>query len=170
MRLSAAALQTRGLSSLEMGFSVRKNQRPKLTRFLSLDEIERLHATIDACVADRPSRGPKADVIRLLLYTGNRRGEIQALKWHEVDDASLNLSDSKTGPRRVYLNQAARTIIGRQPRTESAWVFPSPTDPSRHISGVLEFWYKVRRRTGIDDVRCHDIRHFCVSLPYRLAA
>ena len=71
-------------------------------------------------VPERPTRGPEANVIRLLLYTGCRRGEIQALKWHEVDDGSLNLSDSKTTPRCVYLNQAARTIIERQHRTESA--------------------------------------------------
>ena len=52
-----------------------------MTRFLSRDEIRLLHETLDACVAERPSRGPRADIVRLLLLTGCRSGEIRSLQW-----------------------------------------------------------------------------------------
>ena len=56
---------------------LRRNPRRKMTRFLSREEIRRLHAVLDACVAERPVYAPAADIIRLLLLTGCRRGEIR---------------------------------------------------------------------------------------------
>ena len=88
---------------------VKRNPRPRLTRFLSQDEICRLRAELDRCVAERPSRRMQADIIRLLLLTGCRRSEIQKLQWSEVGGDSLELGDSKTGPRRVFLNKDGTT-------------------------------------------------------------
>ncbi len=101
--------------------------------------------------------------IRLLLFTGCRRGEILHLKWKDVGDEVLDLSDSKTGPRRVYLNSAARNIIENQPRTDSPFVFASPGDLSRPLSRSMPLWYFVRERAGIGDVRLHDLRHNLAS-------
>ena len=76
---------------------IAKNPRPKLTRFLSAEEIERLHRVLDRLVGERPSRRQQADVVRLLLLTGCRKGEILKLRWSEVDGDRLNLADTKTG-------------------------------------------------------------------------
>ena len=86
---------------------VKRNPTRQMTRFLSRDEIRLLHETMDACVAERPSRGPRADIVRLLLLTGCRSGEIRSLQWREVGEDVLALSDSMTGPRTVYLNRDA---------------------------------------------------------------
>ncbi len=118
---------------------------------------------MDSCVAERPSRAAQADIIRLLFYTGCRSGEIRNLKWDEVGDNTLDLADSKTGPRRAYLNSEARAIIKRQPRTGNYYVFPSPHDPSRPLAETLSLWYRVRKRAGIEDVRPHDLRHSFAS-------
>ena len=59
---------------------IAKNPRPKLTRFLSAEEIERLHRVLDRLVEERPSRRQQADVVRLLLLTGCRVGEILKLQ------------------------------------------------------------------------------------------
>ena len=88
---------------------------------------------------------------------------IRHLKWKEVGDDVLDSSDSKTGPGRGYLNSAARSIIARQPRTGSPFVFPSPGDPSRPSSETMALWYPVRERAGIGDVRLHDLRHNLAS-------
>ena len=80
---------------------IRRNPRRKLTRFLSGEEIDRLHGTLDRLVDERPYRQLQADIIRLLLLTGCRRGEILKLKWSEVDGDVLNLAEAKTGPRRA---------------------------------------------------------------------
>ena len=140
---------------------VKRNPRPRMTRFLSRDEIRLLHETLDACVAERPSREPRADIVRLLLLTGCRSGEIRSLQWREVGEDVLALSDSKTGPRTVYLNRDAKALIARQPRLESAHVFPSVRDPRRPCSerSLWNFWYMARKRAGLGDVRLHDLRH-----------
>ena len=106
-----------GLVETNPASGPKPNPRPKLTRFLSREEIRRLHYALDTLVAERPSRRPQADIIRLLLLTACRRSEIVGLRWSEVDGDTLRLADAKTGPRAVFLNPEARTIIDRQPRT-----------------------------------------------------
>ena len=136
---------------------IRRNRRAALTRFLSRDEIDRLHRVLDR--QTRKSGRAQADIVRLLLLTGCRKGEIVRLRWSEVRSDMLVLEDSKTGPRRVPLNTRARHILERQPRGESPFVFPSPRDPSRPRDPDLRLWYRVRREAGIEDCRLHDLRH-----------
>ena len=125
---------------------------------------------LDGYASSRASRRRQADIIRLLLLTGCRKGEIVNLRWREVEGDTLNLGDGKTGPRKVFLNTSARAVIERQPRTDSPFVFPSPRDPERACSPNLPLWYSVRRQAGIEDVRLHDLRHSCASWPDFLAA
>ena len=133
------------------------NPRPKLTRFLSREEIARLHRALDRQTG-RDQR-QQADIVRLLLLTGCRRGEIVQLRWSELRDDTLMLEESKTGPRSVPLNSQARRILDRQPRNSSPFVFPSSHDRSRPRSPNLGLWYRVRKEAGIEDVRLHDLRH-----------
>ena len=95
---------------------IKRNPRPKLTRFLSREEIRRLHRALDRLTGTRPSRAQQADIIRLLLLTGCRKSEIVTLRWQDVDGDTVNLIDAKTGPRQVYLNAPAT----RHPGTAAA--------------------------------------------------
>ena len=131
------------------------------SRFLSREEIARLHDILDA--QTRKESRQQADIVRLLLLTGCRKGEITGLRWSEVHDDMLALADSKTGPRTVPLGSRARAILDRQPRTGSPWVFPSPRDPARPRGPDLPFWYRIRREAGIEDCRLHDLRHTMAS-------
>ena len=142
--------------------SVRHNPRPRRTRFLSQDEIARVHAALDAH-RGRGSGRQQAAIIRLLLLTGCRKGELVGLRWKEVDGDRLCLVDSKTGPRTVYLSKTAQAVIVRQPRTGSPYVFPSLTDGSRPRSSEISLWRKVRREARVEDVRLHDLRHTFAS-------
>ena len=139
--------------------NVKSNRRPALTRFLSRNEIGRLHRALDEQAGRKERFRQQADIIRLLLLTGCRRGEIVRLRWSEVGHDALVLSDSKTGPRTIPLNTQARHILERQPRGPSPFVFPSPLDPSRPRGPELDLWYLARREAGIEDVRLHDLRH-----------
>jgi integrase len=47
----------------------------------------------------------------LLILTGCRKSEITDLTWSEVKRRRLLLTDSKTGPRTVWLGDAAWTIL-----------------------------------------------------------
>lgn len=151
-----------GLIDSNPAGSVLPNRRPRLTRFLSREEIARLNAALDQHAGGRGSA--QADIIRLLLLTGCRRNEIVHLKRHEVDGGRLRLEDSKTGPRTVYLSAEARAIIKKRMITAPGlYLFPSPRDPERPISQNLDLWYRVRRQVGIEDVRLHDLRHSYAS-------
>lgn len=145
---------------------VRPNRRRKLTRFLSSEELERLHRTLnrhDWEAPHRPSQRQQIDIIRLLLLTGCRKSEIVHLRKVEVSGDCLHLADSKTGPRTVFLNEEARAIIERRMPSNSAFLFPSPRDPGRPLHGELALWYTIRREAGIEDVRIHDLRHTYAS-------
>ena len=140
---------------------IRPNRRPGLTRFLSRAEVGRLHRALDG--QTRRGCREQADIIRLLLFTGCRKGEILRLRWSEIREGALMLADSKTGPRTVPLNSQARRILERQPRDRGPFVFPSPLDPARPRSSDLPLWYRVRREAGIEDCRLHDLRHTVAS-------
>ena len=140
--------------------NIRRNRGAKLTRFLSREEIRRLHRELDNHAHRSESARQQVDIIRLLLLTGCRKNEIVRLRWQEVDGDRLNLPDSKTGPRRVFLNAQARTIIDhRKKRADAPWVFPSVMIPTRPQGDGLSLWYTVRREAGIEDLRLHDLRH-----------
>lgn len=158
-----AAIAT-GLIAADPTKGIRRNPRTKLTRFLSTEEIDRLHRALDRLVEERPSRMAQADIVRLLLLTGCRKGEIQKLKWSEVDGEALRLERAKTGPRTVWLSEPARAILARQPRNGGTWVFPSPADPARpRNSDNMRTWELAREDAGIEDVRIHDLRHTVAS-------
>ena len=101
-------------------------------------------------------------IIRLLLFTGARVGEIQNLRWEWVQPPRLVLPDSKTGPKTIWLNsQALEVIEGVDRRAECPFVFPNlgGTKPV-----ILEnWWLPFRRRCAIPDVRIHDLRHSFAS-------
>ena len=103
-----------------------------------------------------PPAGNRPDVVRLLLLTGCRAGEILKLQWSEVDGDRLNLADTKTGPRRVWLSEAAQTVLARQPHAASPYVFPSPRHADKPLSHSLCLWRRARKEAGLDDVRLHD--------------
>ena len=142
--------------------SVRPNRRPKLSRFLSREEIRRLHHALDRHTGGNSS--VQADIIRLLLLTGTRKLEVVRLKRREVDGDRLRLEDSKTGPRTVYLSPEAREVVERRMAAAAGeFLFPSPLNPDRPISGNLPLWQEIRREIGIEDVRLHDMRHSYAS-------
>ena len=75
----------------------------------------------------------------------------------------LRLADEKTGPRTVWLSEAAQPLIARQPKTGGAYAFPSPRNPAWPLSPNLHFWLRARREAGLEDVRLHDLRHSVAS-------
>ena len=104
------------------------NRRPNLTRFLSREELGRLHTALDAQTGKGSMQ--QADIIRLLLLTGCRKSEIVNLKWSEVREEGLVLMDAKTGPRTLPLGSRARAILNRQTHTGQSFRVSLPARPS----------------------------------------
>jgi len=101
----------------------------------------------------------------LLILTGCRLNEIMTLKWEYVDlDAGVvNLPDSKTGAKVVYLGKPAIETLRRLPRLSgNPWVIYG-TKPGARLTDLQPFWQRVRARAGLKDARIHDLRHTFAS-------
>ena len=59
-------------------------------------------------------------IVRLLVFTGARLNEILTLRWDHVDleRGWLNLADSKTGAKTIYLNAPSQQLLAALPRLE----------------------------------------------------
>ena len=135
---------------------IRRYRRRGRERFLSEQELRRLSVTLERHAERRPLH---AAFLRLLLLTGCRKGEIATLEWSAYREGHLFLTDSKTGPRTVWLSSPARAALGRLPRT-AKWVFPSATADRALCAHSFEtFWRTLRAEANLPDVRLHDCRH-----------
>ena len=82
-------------------------------RFLSAEETARLNAVL---TRDEFYCPHIAAIVRLLMLTGCRLGEVLALEWDWIRGKRIMLPDSKSGPRTVWLSSAARAVIDAIPR------------------------------------------------------
>ena len=140
---------------------IRRYRRQGRERFLSTAEIRRLGEVLARHEADHPQ---SVAIIRLLLLTGCRKGEIVTLKWRDYREGKLFLRDSKVGPRTVWLSSVARAILDGLPR-ETPWIFPSPrTDSFLSAQAVSMVWHRLRAEADLRDVRLHDCRHTYASM------
>ena len=140
---------------------IKRYRRQGRERFLSTAEIRRLGEVLARHEADHTQA---VAIIRLLLLTGCRKGEIVSLKWRFYREGKLFLPDSKTGPRTIWLSSAARAVLDGLPR-KAIWVFTSArTDGCLAAEAVGRVWRRVRAETGLCDVRLHDLRHSYASI------
>lgn len=172
------ATRTAGLLGGIFEFAVKRKIRPdnpvrglqryrdrKMERFLSQAELTALG---EAMAASDAAGGNLAAtrILRLLALTGARRGEIEQLKWSEVDPdfGCLRLEDSKTGQKIVPIGRVALEVIEAMPKVKgSPFVFPSTTDPLKPFGQLQKTWLIVRKAAGLHDVRIHDLRHSFAS-------
>lgn len=136
-------------------------------RYLSPEELRRLGEVLDR-PASSATAGTAAIIIRLLILSGARRGEIEGLKWSEVDFqfGMLRKETSKTGAKIIPLARAALEILDEQRQWSSGnqiWVFPAQRGDG-HFDGLSKEWQRIRKAAGIEDVRVHDLRHTFASI------
>ena len=135
---------------------IKRYRRQGRERFLSTAEVSRLGAVLARHEADHSLA---VAIIRLLLLTGCRKGEIVSLKWSYYREGKLFLPDSKVGPRTVWLSSPARAVLDGLPRA-SLWAFPSPrTNGFLSAEALRQLWHRVRTEADLRDVRLHDLRH-----------
>ncbi len=122
------------------------------------------------------------DVLKLLLFTGQRRGNVLGMKWADVDLGagvwSLNARQTKQRKAQTTpLVAQARVIL--QARHEAAatpWVFPAtrigPEGEVGHMSEtrLRDAWVRICAAADIHDLRPHDLRHTSGSWLARLGA
>jgi integrase len=154
-------------------------------RFLTSDELVRLGAAIREAETvgipwDVDESKPKskhaqksdritklsphaAGALRLLLFTGCRLREVLHLKWTEIDfeRGLLFLPSSKTGRKTVILNGPAVSVLEGLPRIGRYVI--AGNDPDKPRSDLKRPWLVVTKRSGLEGVRIHDLRHSFAS-------
>ena len=138
---------------------IERYRRPPRGRLLGARDLAKLGAALRRLEGTRPVH---VAAVRLILLTGCRPGEIRRLRWCEVKPDRLALTDAKTGPRSVFLGEAARALLRALASTAAGeWVFPGKEAgaPLKENS-LYGFWGRVRDEAGIvADARLYDLRH-----------
>lgn len=143
---------------------VEKTPARSLECFLSPDEMRRLGGALDEL---EKSGAPRAgiEIIRMLAFSGARKGEIEQLIWKEVDlrTGFFRLTKSKTDAKLIPINGEPRAILEQQSEYGTlGYVFPSPSVET-YFQAIPKLWRRVRQRSGLADVRLHDLRHSAAS-------
>jgi integrase len=168
---------------------IRRNPEEGHERFLSSDELARLGEALErAETAGLPydidetkpgaKHAPKPEnrtrqidpfaiaAIRLLLFTGARLREILNAEWNFVDfeRGFLNVPDSKTGRKTIFLSGAALAVLSDLPRFEgSAFIFPGPSG-DKPRADLQRPWAAPVKEAGLQGLRIHDLRHSFASV------
>ncbi len=144
---------------------VEKYKEHKRERFLTEEEFRRLGQVLSEVEAEGSETLSAVTAIRLLMLTGCRLGEVQTLRWENMDleAGELRLPDSKTGARMVPLSRAAAGVLAVLPRDpDNPWVIAGRKSGA-HLTDLQHLWRRIRARAGLDDVRIHDLRHSFAS-------
>ena len=99
----------------------------------------------------------------MLILTGCRLAEIQTLKWSYVKGNVIELPDSKTGAKTIYLGASALAVLaGVEHLPDNEHVITGKF-PGRHLTDLQRPWRRIRKRAGLEGVRIHDLRHTFAS-------
>ncbi len=145
---------------------VEKYKGRKRERYLSAAELARLGDVLAAAEYTKTELPGSIAAIRLLIFTGCRRGEILTLRWEHVDfeNACLRLPDSKTGARIIHLNAPALEILSVAERQDGNPYVIVGGKPGAHLVNLKKPWQRIRAQAELDDVRLHDLRHSFASV------
>jgi integrase len=145
---------------------VKRYKEKKKERYLNAEELERLGKVLQDVEEDGSVFPPAVAAIRLLIFTGARLSEILDLRWEDIDVPRrvLNLPDSKSGAKPVYLNDAAIELLHKIPRHEGNPHVIVGAKPGARLVNLQKPWHKIRTKAGLTDVRIHDLRHSFASM------
>ena len=135
-------------------------------RFLSPAELACLGGVIAEAERTQTESPSVIAAIRLLIFTGARLSEILTLRWEHVDldNACLQLPDSKTGRKVIYLSPPAKKVLAGIERKNGNANVIIGQKPEAHLVNLEKPWRRIRKRAKLDDVRLHDLRHSYASV------
>jgi integrase len=141
-------------------------QSNKREVFLSDKEQKQL---LDAC---KHSHWSKLYLMVLIaLTTGARKGEILNMRWSDVNftERTIHLEKTKNGkPRKLPITVAVIEELTRFREVGEGLIFPATFTKDKQGSVNRPFdpkkaWIKALERSGVGEIRFHDLRHTCAS-------
>ena len=136
------------------------------TRYLNADELGRLGQALREGEEKGEVERYMAAAIRLLLLTGARVSEVLSARWDWVawDRRVIELPDSKTGAKPVFLSEAAVAVL-RNLRDDEEYPFIiRGRFADRPLVNLAKPWRRVCALARLEDVRIHDLRHTAASV------
>lgn len=125
-------------------------------RFLTDTEIE---ALLKAC---SPHLRP---IVEVALLTGMRRGELLGLKWEQVRNGFIYLTETKGGKaRQIPVNDRLAQIfreLRQKNQLKSPYVFCDAQ--GRRFHEVKRSFASACKKAGLEDFHFHDLRHTFAS-------
>jgi integrase len=147
-----------------LGFKI---EMPRVNNIKTEDLTPEQLATLIAAIDEDPDI-QAADIMRMALVTGMRRGELFKLEWDDIDFEKNFIHirhDPKGGKdQTIPLNQAAREVLEHHPKSDSPFVFPGRGGKQR--TGINVPVNRIKSRAGLPkDFRpLHGLRHTYASM------
>ncbi len=138
---------------------IKKNREIKRDRFLQKSELRQFFDALQK----EPNINAR-NLILLALFTGQRKSNVMAIRWDEIDfDTGIwRIPQTKNGdPLNVALVDEAKEILYKTPHI-SEWVFPAKSKTG-HIVEIGKVWRNLLKRADIQDLRFHDLRRTFAS-------
>ena len=107
--------------------------------------------------------------IQLLLLTGARLNEMLSARWQwlDWDRCVINLPDSKTGAKPIYLSDAALSVLrildDRHDRVASDYIIKG-RHHGKPLVNLAKPWRRLCAAADLQGVRLHDLRHTAASI------
>lgn len=126
-------------------------------RFIHPDEFEKF---LDGLKAEKNI--PFRDYVYLSLFTGARQANVLAMRWDQIDFKlgiwRIPITKNKES-QTLPLTELAMQILKERYENRKSDVFVFPSDSAvGHIIEPKIAWRKFLARTGLEDLRMHDLR------------
>jgi integrase len=116
---------------------------------------------------DQDTNIQAANLMKLALFTGMRRGELFKLKWKDIDfeRGFLHVRDPKGGPdQKIPVNEPAKKLLKSHEKTGSKFVFPGQGGGQRVTISKAVNRIKARANLPKDFRPLHGLRHTYASM------
>jgi integrase len=146
---------------------IERNTEAQRKRYLDRAELTRLTEALK-CHSDQRM----ADIFRILLLTGARKGEVLSMRWADLDltagiwskpAASTKQNQDHVVPLSAPARQLLLNIHDLQGDTRGAYVFASTVGKAGHIIEPKKAWAIICKAANISGLRIHDLRHSFAS-------
>jgi integrase len=133
-------------------------------RYYTPDELRALWTAFDN------EAEPVRSYSKILLLTGQRRGEIMKARWENIDlekrTWTLPATDTKNKLTHIFpISPHVLEILNElfQLTGRSEYVFESQRVANQPYNGAQVVVYRIRQASGVIDFRLHDLRRTCAT-------